>query len=117
MSRVPIVDAVLEYDCPIYGKITLLVARNTLFVQSMNHNLIPPFILREAGLKVEEKAKIHLEEPTKDNHSIYSSEINLRISLHLVGIFLVFKTRNLENKEITEPGGYDILYLTPDADS
>ena len=43
MSRVPIVNAVLAYDCLISGKTTLLVARNALFVQSMKHNLIPPF--------------------------------------------------------------------------
>ena len=43
MSRVPIVDAVLGYDCPIYGKTTLLVARNALFVESMYQNLIPHF--------------------------------------------------------------------------
>ena len=45
MLRVPILDTVLAYNCPIYGKTTLLVARNALFVQSMNHNLIPPFIM------------------------------------------------------------------------
>ena len=117
MSRVPIVDAVLAYDCPISRKTNLLVARNALFVQSMNHNLIIPFIMREAGLKVEEQAKIHVKEPAKENHSIYSSEINLRIALHLKGIFLVFKIRNLNDEEIAEAGGYDILYLTPDADS
>ena len=54
MSRVPIVNTVLEYNCPISVKKTLLVASNTLFVQSMNQNLIPPFIMREAWLKVEE---------------------------------------------------------------
>ena len=53
ISRVPIVDAVLAYDFPISGKTTLLVARNALFMQSMNHNLIPPFIVQEAGLKME----------------------------------------------------------------
>ena len=73
--------------------------------------------MREAGLKVEEQAKIHVEEPGKENRSIYSSEINLSISLQIVGIFSVFKTRKLNNEEIAEPGGYDILYLTPDADS
>ena len=81
MSRVPIFDAVLAYDCPIYGKTTLLVARNALFVDIMDHNLIPPFIMQEAGLKVEEQAKIHVKEPAKENHSIYSSEINLRITV------------------------------------
>ena len=30
---------------------------------------------------------------------------------------MVFKTRELNDDEILEPGGYDILYLTPDADS
>ena len=117
MSRVPIVDTVLACDCPISGKTTLLVARNALFVQSMNHNLIPPFIMREAGLKVEEQVRIHVKEPAKEDHSIYSSEINLRITLQLEGTFLVFKTRNLNDEEIAEPGGYGILYLTPDADS
>ena len=83
----------------------------------MDYNLIPPFIMRESGLKVEEQAEIHVKEQVKMNHSIYSSDINLRIALQLEGIFLVFKTRNLNDEEIAEPGGYDILYLTPDADS
>ena len=95
ISRVPIIDAVLAYDCPIYGKKTLLVSRNALFVRSMNYNLIPPFIMREAWLKVDEQAKIHVKEPAKENHSIYSSDINLRIALQLEGIFSVFKTRKI----------------------
>ena len=41
----------------------------------------------------------------------------MRIALQLEGIFSVFKTRKLNDEEIAEPGGYDILYLTPDADS
>ena len=49
ISRVLIVNAVLGYDCPISGKTTLLVARNLLFVESMDHNMIPPFIMREVG--------------------------------------------------------------------
>ena len=65
MSRVPIVDAVLAHDCPISGKTTLLVERNALLVESMEHNLISPFIMQEAGLKVEEQAKIHVKEPAK----------------------------------------------------
>ena len=36
MLRVPIVDTVLGYDCPIYGKTTLLVSRNALFVDRMD---------------------------------------------------------------------------------
>ena len=36
MSRVPNVNAVLAYDCPISGKTSLLVARNALFVENMD---------------------------------------------------------------------------------
>ena len=71
MSRVPIVDAVLGYDSPISGKTTLLVARNALFVDSMDHNLIPPFIMRESELEVDEQAKIHAKDASKKNHSIH----------------------------------------------
>ena len=42
ISRVPIVDSVIDYDCPYSGEVLLLVARNTLFVLSMDHNLVPP---------------------------------------------------------------------------
>ena len=70
MPRVPIVDSVVAYDCPYSGEVILLVARNALFVVSMDHNLVPPFIMREAGLQVNEQAKIHTSEPTKQHHSI-----------------------------------------------
>ena len=49
---VPIVDAAVAYDCPIKNETFILVARNVLHVPSMDHNLIPPFIMREAGLTV-----------------------------------------------------------------
>ena len=48
MPRVPIVDSVVAYDCPYSGEVILLVARNALFVVSMDHNLVLPFIMREA---------------------------------------------------------------------
>ena len=66
---------------------------------------------------MDEQAKIHAKDAIKKNHSIYSHEIGLRISLQLEGIFSIFKTRMLSNEEIAEPGGYNVLYLTPDADS
>ena len=59
MPRVPIVESVVAYDCPYSGEVILLVARNTIFVVSMDHNLVPPFIMQEAGLQVNEQAKIH----------------------------------------------------------
>ena len=53
MPRVPIFDAAIVYDCPFSGQKILMVAKNALYVDIMDHNLVPPFIMRKAGLEVE----------------------------------------------------------------
>ena len=83
----------------------------------MDHNLVPPFIVREAGLEVDEQAKIHTPQPSKENHSVYCKEINLRILLKIEGIVLVFETRQLNATEFAKAGEYDIVFISPDADS
>ena len=50
VKEVPIVDAAVAYDCPYTHKTYLLMFRNALHVPSMDNNLIPPFIMHEAGL-------------------------------------------------------------------
>ena len=65
-----LVDAALLYECPYEGKSHILIIQNAIHVDSMENNLIPPFILWEAGLQVNERAKIHTDDPTADNHSI-----------------------------------------------
>ena len=55
MTKVPIVDSVVTYDFPYSREVILLVARNALFVVSMEHNLVSSFIMREAGLQVNEQ--------------------------------------------------------------
>ena len=42
--EVPIVDALLVYEDEMTGKIYYLIARNVLYVESMEYCLIPPFI-------------------------------------------------------------------------
>ena len=37
----------------------------------MNHNLILPFLMREAGIIVNDISKIHIDNPTRENRSIY----------------------------------------------
>ena len=62
--KVEIVDAIIQYDSPLDGREYVLVIQNALQVPSMKNNLIPPFIMRENGIMVNECAKIHCEEPT-----------------------------------------------------
>ena len=45
LQQVPVVDAAVMYVCPRSGKEHLLVVRNALYCESMENNLIPPFIM------------------------------------------------------------------------
>ena len=36
----------------------------------MDHNLLPPFILREVGLEVNDTGNIQVKDPTIHDHSI-----------------------------------------------
>jgi hypothetical protein len=87
-----IVDAAVRYDCPFSGIPYLLILRNAIYVPAMVNNLIPPFIMREAGIKVNDVPKIHVEDPSANDHAIIFSETGFRIPLKLWGVFLYFPT-------------------------
>eukprot|EP00957_Ditylum_brightwellii_P088303 6726846-Ditylum_brightwellii.AAC.1 len=81
--KVRLVDAALKYDSPHKDKIYILVVRNALHVPSMDHNLIPPFVLREAWIRVNDTPKTHKENLTVDDHAITFPGEGLRIPLRL----------------------------------
>ena len=45
LNNVPIVNTMLAYDCRRTNQVYLLALRNVLYIESMDDNLIPPFIL------------------------------------------------------------------------
>ena len=45
-TYVPIVTAAIAYDCVITGNILVIIMHNTLYIDNMNQNLIPPIMLR-----------------------------------------------------------------------
>ena len=59
---VPIVDGALTYECPYTMGTYILVVRNTLNIKHPRNNMIPPFVMREGGVIVNDVPKIH-EEP------------------------------------------------------
>jgi hypothetical protein len=115
LQKVPIVDAAILYECPVTGKEFILVARNVLYVKSMDINLIPPFILREAGIKVNDVPKIQVDDPTEQDHAIIFKRQELLIPLGLVGIFSYFVSRAPTEKQVLESD--DVFLLTPDAEN
>ena len=66
---VPVVDATIIYDCEYTKKAVVPVIRNALHLRNMNVNLTSPFMIRLAGLHVDECQKFLAEKPSQDSHS------------------------------------------------
>ena len=115
LSKVPIVDGVISYDCPHSGETLLIVVRNYFCVLGIEHNLLTPFILHEAGLAVNDTPKIHIDDPSVGYHSIFDVENKLIIPFQLSGIFLEFQTCSLNEEEIENVKHYPSVLLTPDS--
>jgi hypothetical protein len=112
LDNVPIVDALIKYVCPYTDTPYLLVIRNALYIPSMENNLIPPFVMREAGLVVNDTPKIHISDPSVSDHSIYCAEEDLRIPLQLDGIFSFFPTTLPTPDDIQNCD--NVIILTPE---
>ena len=108
---VPLVDAAIQYDCPYQGSSSILVIRNALYVPRMSNNLIPPFMMREANITVNDVPKIQMKNPTEDDHAIVFPETGFRIPLSLWGVFSYFPSSkpSLDMVESSD----DVYMLTP----
>ena len=111
-KSVPIVDAALAYDCPYTHETYVLIGRNVMHIKTLKDNLIAPFIMREAGIIVDEKPKVQCMEPSVDNHSLYVPDFDLRIPLKLNGIFSYFVTRKPTRDEVDHCKSF---FITPDS--
>ena len=83
MPEVPVVHAAVDYDFPITGNSTILIINNALYIWDMEHNLLPPIMMRLNGLLVDEFPKFLCPNPTIENHSIFFPTENTRLPLAL----------------------------------
>ncbi len=94
--------------------------KNALHGPLMANNLIPPFIMREAGLVVNDVLQIHTNAEDLKNkmHCIVSDEDNngtdLKIPLRFNGIFSCFPTRKLKTNEVEACKYIPTVALCPD---
>ena len=116
MDDVEIGDVAMVYDDPRKGITYILVMRNALLIPTMVHNLISPFLIREAGLFLDETPKCHAPSPSVTNHLIIDSDTGMHIHMELNGIFLYFLTCQLTLDEMEYWERYPVVYLTPDSD-
>ena len=113
LNKTPVVDAMVHFQCPFSHREYILIIHNALYVPELQHNLIPPFLLREAGIIVNECPKIQTDHPSIEDHSLYFEEDDLRIHLGLQGIFSYFSTKYPTPDEIQN---LTRLSLTPERD-
>ena len=111
--KAPLIDVALQYDSPYDGKSYILVIQNGIHITSMTNNLIPPFLMREVGVAVNDKPKIHTEDPTVNDHVLIFMETGSQITLSIHGrIFSFFQTTKPTVKELQV--GHDVYILTPE---
>ena len=57
MPEIPVVHAAVAYYCSVTGSTTILIINNTLYIAEMEHNLLPPIMMRLNGIMVDECPK------------------------------------------------------------
>ncbi len=95
MEKIEIGDVAIAYDNPYLLETYLLVMRNVLLNPSMDHNLLPPFLVQEALLFLDETPKFQSTEVSLENHTIYDGVTGLRIHMQLNGTVSYFVTQSL----------------------
>ena len=61
-KQLPIIDDEFAYNFIYSHKTYLLLVWNTIHLRTMKKNLLPPFIIRESGIKVNNMQKIHVDD-------------------------------------------------------
>ena len=78
----------------------------------MKYFLIPPLIMREDGINLNEIPKIHLNNPEGEGHSISFSETNVTIQTSLNGVLSYFPVSKPTVEVLNECEDMYLLTLT-----
>ena len=72
---------------------------------------MPPFVLREAVLILNDKPNIHCEDPSVEEHTFLDEETGLRIPFTLSGTLSMFETSLLTDEEIENAETYPTVFF------
>lgn len=92
MEKVEIGDVAIAYNDLFSGETFLLVMRNVLLIPSTDHNLLPPFLVREALLFLDKTPKFQATALSLKNHTIHDEKTGLRIYFQLNRTFSYFES-------------------------
>ena len=114
--EVPVVNAAVAYDCDSTGQTHILIICNALYFPQMDINLIPPIMMRLAGVEVNECPKFLARNPSEEHHSMFFTEFQIRIPFQLEGTISYIPTRRPSMKEMEDNDG-NYLLITPNLPS
>ncbi len=109
MEKVEIGDVAIAYNDPFSGETFFLVMRNALLIPSMDHNLLPPFVVQESLLFLDKTPKFQSTALLLENHTIHDEKTGLRIHLQLNGTFSYFELRSLTVEEMETWENYPVV--------
>ena len=81
---VPLVDATVRYNNPYGRKSYILVLWNALYVPSMDNNLIPPFMLREMGVTVNDVPQQEIKKRENWSFSTFLNSLIIQVKCHVI---------------------------------
>ena len=115
---VPIVTAAIAYTDEYTGLTSIIIIYNALHIKSMENNLVPPFMIRLAGVEVDECPKFMCRSPSVKNHAICFkadkwNEVELQIPLQLYGTISYFPSRIPSQDELKDCASYDLTPNSP----
>ena len=85
MSELLVAHAAVAYYCPITGNSIILIIDNSLYIREMEHNLLPPIMMRLNGILVDELPKSLCPNTAIETNYIFFPTENNRLHLALHG--------------------------------
>ena len=111
--QLDIIDCAVLYESSLTGRKVLMIVEGAIYSPTMDHNLVPPFMLREAGVVVDTTPKCQANSPNDNHHSLYWPGVDLRIPLQLLGIFSYFPTRVPTQDELNDES-IPVIRISPE---
>ena len=109
LCKIPVVDCAIAHECQYTGLTRVIMMYNVLHIDHMDHNLVPPFVVRRKGNTINDTPKIHSKQPSIDDHSLLFKDENVRIHFQLIDTTSYFTSRAPTREEFMEAEDTNML--------
>ena len=112
LNKLPIAHASTKSYDKYSEEKCLLFFYGATWVPSMAHNLVPPFILNEAGIESNIMRKKYIKSSSKEDHSKFFKEVDMRIHLLMNGMLSCFPSCKPSDSMLND-NDIKVIAMTP----